>query len=173
MEKDVKKAFELAKQEVQEKSIENFKNIIKRLLENLKEKQDKKNELEDDIKLIREDIEDFKKGRLDKIKERHDKDDKANQVSPINITIINDNSRIIYPTQPWKWNYDIVWCNQPNYWNGTITTGGYNNLTYTTTTANSLVNYCGSSNTMTLSGTTAMNFTAGTYELTDGTIKNI
>lgn len=172
MEKDAKKAFELAQQEVQEKSIENLKNIIKRLLEKLKDKQDKKNELEDEIKLIREDIEDFKKGRLDKIKERHDKDNRANKVSPINITIINDNSRITYPTQPWRWNYDVVW-QYPSSGGYTITSTGNNLLAYGGSGTFTNAVYCSAGCSTTLSGNTAMNFTAGTYELTDGTIKNI
>ena len=167
MEKDAKKAFELAQQEVQEKSIENLKNIIKRLLEKLKDKQDKKNDLEEEIKLIKDDIEDFKKGRLDKIKERHDKDDRANDVSPIHITIINDNYRTIYPAQPWRWNYDVVWNYYPNY--GTYTN---TSLCGSGSGLSTLAYYSGSNNLNTqatnavycaVSGSTAMNFTSGTY----------
>jgi len=175
MEKDAKKAFELAQQEVQEKSIENLKNIIKRLLEKLKDKQDKKNDLEEEIKLIKDDIEDFKKGRLDKIKERHDKDDRANDVSPIHITIINDNSRTIYPTQPWRWNYDVIWNYNPNYGGYTTTPLSSNNLTYLSASGTGLNYQAQATNAVycAVSGSTAMNFTSGTYELGDGTIKKI
>ena len=103
----IKKATELAENELQENEIQHFKKIIKDLLQKKKDKEKEKTELDEEIKIIKQDIDDFKAGRLDKIKERHDKNPVADRVAPIQITIINDNSRTIYPLQPWRWNYIV------------------------------------------------------------------
>ena len=103
----IKKATELAENELQENEIQHFKKIIKDLLQKKKDKEKEKTELDEEIKIIKQDIDDFKAGRLDKIKERHDKNPIADRVAPIQITIINDNSRTIYPLQPWRWNYIV------------------------------------------------------------------
>lgn len=92
----MKKAFDLAQNEVEEKEIAHLKGIIKNLLEEKKRLETNRDEIEEKIKVIKQDIDDFKSGRLDKVKERHDTNPYANVVAPIHITIINDNSRKIY-----------------------------------------------------------------------------
>lgn len=178
---NTQKAFEAAEQELQEKEIENLKNIIKKLLQKEKDLQEEKRETEEKIKTVRADIEDFKKGRLDKIKERHDTDSKANSVAPIQITIINDNSRTIYPTQPWRWNYEVVW-NYVPYVGYTTTSAGTNNLAiYQAQAGLGQSNMLNTAYTMTstsgtsgscISGITAQNFSGGTYEV-NGHIINL
>jgi hypothetical protein len=153
MKDEIKKATQLAENELQEKKIEHLKNIIKSLLQKRKEKEKVKNELEEEIKLIKQDIDDFKSGRLDKVKERHEVNEKADKIFPINITIINDNSRKIYPLHPWRWNYEVVWNYQPTY------TSNY--------TSNSLVDFSGSSSII-LCGTSTATYTSGTYTLSGG-----
>lgn len=148
MEKNVKKAFELAQQEVQEKEIANLKNIIKDLLQKKVDKEKEKNDIEKDIKLIKQTIDDFKAGRLDKIKELIEKDDRAKDLVNINITIINNNN---YPLKPWLWTYQI----HPLVTYGTISNPSNNlsNLSYT--------------------GTTCVSFSGGTYSLAGGQIINL
>ena len=79
MKDQIKKAFDLAENEVEEKQIEYLKNIIKSLLQKKKDKEKERDELDEDIKLIKQDIDDFKAGRLDKVKERHEVNERADR----------------------------------------------------------------------------------------------
>jgi len=163
--KNVTKAFEAAEQELQEKDVQHLKGIIKNLLQSKKDKEKERDEIDAEIKVIKQDIDDFKAGRLDKIKERHDINPEADKSSPINIVIINDNSRRVYPTQPWRWNYEVQWV--PAWGTSTITTtsgtnggGGSGGLMYYAGTGST-----NAINTVYCSGTTAATFTSGTYQL--------
>lgn len=147
MKDQIKKAFDLAENEVEEKQIEYLKNIIKSLLQKKKDKEKKRDELDEDIKLIKQDIDDFNAGRLDKIKERHEVNERADKVAPIQITIINDNSRVNYPTQPWRWNYEL-------YWQHPIYVGAGQTMTLTSASAS-----------MVLCGNTSATYTSGTYSV--------
>lgn len=165
MEKNVKKAFELAQEEVQEKEIVNLKNIIKDLLQKKVNKEKEKNEIEKDIKIIKQTIDDFKAGRLDKIKELIEKDDRAKDLVNINITIINNNS---YPLKPWLWLYSV----QPMYTINRYTSisegiGECTNAFYTSSLS---AGHCGGG---TVSGQTCANFASGTYNLTGGQVINL
>jgi hypothetical protein len=104
MKQEIKKAFESAEQEIQEKEIANLKGIIKSLLEKKVEKEKDKREIEKEISVIKTTIDDFKAGRLDKIKELQEKDSTAERLLPFKIIIINQ--PVI--TQPWGWNYQVV-----------------------------------------------------------------
>ena len=104
MEKNIKKAFELAEQEVQEKEIANLKGIIKDLLKKKSEAEEEKREIEKEISVIKQTIDDFKAGRLDKIKELMEKDTVAKDLLPFKVIIINQT--II--NQPWKWVYQVL-----------------------------------------------------------------
>jgi seryl-tRNA synthetase len=108
MKDEIKKATELAENELQDKRIQNFKKIIKSLLETKVAKEKERSELDEEIKLIKQEIDDFKAGRLDKIKERHDIVKKADEVCPIKVVIIKDEFHVNYPFQPWRWNYQIT-----------------------------------------------------------------
>lgn len=158
MKDQLKKAFDLANNEVEEKQIENLKNIIKTILQKKKDKEQEIEELQEDVKILKQDIDDFKAGRLDKVKERHEVDPKANSVAPIQITIINDNKQTQYPNKPWYWRYDVVW----GYQYPTLTTtGSYQTLT--TAGTNAVYYYSGS-------GTTTAVNTVGTYNVNGGII---
>lgn len=152
----IKKAMDLAENEVQDKEIQNLKNIIKNLLQKKKIYEKEKEDADEKIKLIKQDIDDFKAGRLDKIKERHDLTPKASEISPINVIIINDNKREVYPRQPWLWNYEVVWGHYP-----TILTGSA--MTYGTS----------GGNIATLCGTTSANFTGGTYAVSANGVTSV
>lgn len=157
MKDNIKKAFESAEQEIQEKEIAHYKGIIKDLLQRKKDKEKQKEELDNDIKLIKQDLEDLKAGRLDKIKERHDITPEATKISPINVTIINNQT---FPTQPWRWVYAV------NTTPAIYHTDGIYSLGSVTTTASS-------TNTLYLSGSTAGTFAGGTYDLGDYGIVNL
>jgi hypothetical protein len=149
----LKKAFESAEQEIQDKEIASFKEIVLRLLEKKKELDEEKSELEKEIKVVRQTIDDFKEGRLDKVKEMLEKNEEAKKILPLQIVIIQNDNWILNPLKPWNWNYQLTW--QPRY-DGLVT---YSN------DGMSNVFPCMSAN---LIGTTASNFTSGTYNLSNG-----
>ena len=163
MEKNVKKAFELAQEEVQEKEIANLKNIIKDLLQKKVNKEKEKNEIEKDIKIIKQTIDDFKAGRLDKIKELIEKDERAKDLVNINITIINNNN---YPLKPWLWVYQV----KPVYYPINTCQNSTSTNIYLT---NARTNCLGGGGGGSVSGQTCANFTGGTYNLTGGQIINL
>jgi len=155
MNDNAKKAFQAAEQELEDKEITKLKAVITNLLTRKKTKEAERDEIDEDIKVIKQDIEDFKAGRLDKIKERHDTNPRADRSSPITITIINDNSRITNAQQPWKWNYGVEWI-----------APYHSTITYTD--GSTLIG--GSSTAVCLSGTTASTFTSGTYTVNGNSI---
>jgi len=144
----IKKAFESAEQEVQEKEIGHIKSIIKNLLQKKLDKEKKRDELEDEIRLIKKTIEDFKEGRLDKVKELIDTDPKAKEVVPIIIKIIKDTDYERNPFKPRYWNYEMEW-----------SVNNCNDLVY----RGSLTSNCGTVNLV--SGGQTATFTSGTYEV--------
>lgn len=158
----IDKATRAAEQELEDKEVEHLKNTIKNLLQRKKAKEKERDEIEREISLIKQDIEDFKKGRLDKIQERHEKDPSAAKASPIHITIINDNSRTVYPTQPWRWNYQVTWTSGlgQHIMNGTGNSVINQALMSSSigSTQNALYSY-------NCSGMISSTFTAGTYNV--------
>lgn len=145
MDEIIKKGIALAEKEAQEKQIQQIKNIVQNYLEKIDEKIRSKNKLDEEIRLLKKDLDDLKKGRIDLIKERQEKDSKAKEISPIIIKIVE---RIEYsPFQPWKQPYDITWRNEPTLYN--------------------------SSDSVILSGQSFSTFTGGAYNLTSGNVINL
>ena len=83
--KDVKKGYELAEKELKEKQIEEVKNIVKATLEKIEALKDRKKDIEQEIKILKLDLENFKDGRLDLVEERQKKDKKASEVSVVKV----------------------------------------------------------------------------------------
>ena len=86
----VKKAVQEAENELQEKSVQKVKDIVKATLKKIKDLDDEiekaKEEvkkLEEDRKILRLDIDDLKEGRLDRIEERQKTEPKAKKISVI------------------------------------------------------------------------------------------
>lgn len=161
MKDQIKKAVESAEQEIQEREISHLKNIIKDLLEKKSEKEKEKRAIEAEISVIKQTIDDFKAGRLDKVKELQEKDPLAYHLLPFKIVIVNQ--PVI--SQPWYWTYSI----QP-----TATTS----CTTTTTSTASLTNYGNTTVTQYscsagATGNSIATFTSGTYALGDGRIINL
>lgn len=147
-----KKAFQSAEQEIEEKSIAQLKETIKQILQKKKNLEDERDELDEEIKLLKQDIDDFKAGRLDKVKERHECDPKAQDVFPLTINIIKQ--EIV--TKPWTWTYQV----QPVYHNailGSISTTLGNNIAY-------------ANDTIYLTGNAAQTFTSGMYSINNGIV---
>lgn len=117
MKEEIKKAVESAEQEIQEKEVAHLKSIIKNLLEKKLDKEKDKREIEKEISVIKQTIDDFKAGRLDKIKELQEKDPVAKEILQFKIRIINQ--PII--TQPWNWHYQVLPQQNPLYASGIAT----------------------------------------------------
>ena len=145
MKDQIKMAIESAEQEIQEKEIANLKSIIKSLLEKKVEKEKDKREIEKEISIIKQTIDDFKAGRLDKVKELQEKDSVAKDVLQFKIIIVNQ--PVI--TQPWGWHYQVI-PSFPTYTSASLIGNG---TTYITAQANGLT------------GNTYATFTSGTYNI--------
>lgn len=159
----VKEAVKLAEQELRDEEKTRIKDVVKMILEKLRKKEIEKHEIDEEIKILRKDLEDMKEGRIDRIKERQDIDAKARDVSVI---IIKE--KMIEKQVP-LWYYPWVIEIKPQYvpympmftvcGNATATSSnvftGNSSLTFTSTNSNAHL------------------YTSGTYQLSDGTIKYI
>lgn len=86
----VKKAYQVAEQELESKQIEKIKNVVKDTLIKIKDIDEAIDELKNNIKqreeekkILKLDIDDLKEGRLDRIEERQKTDDKCKKISVI------------------------------------------------------------------------------------------
>lgn len=84
-----KEMVELAENELTEEENRKKKDLIKRVIKQtltkIEEKTKKRNELNNEIKVLKQDIDNIKKGRLDLIAERQEIDLKAKDVSVIEV----------------------------------------------------------------------------------------
>jgi len=77
------KAFKEAEQELQKDRITEIKNIMKSILQNIQDEKEKKAKAEENLRLLKLDMEDLRAGKIEKIKERHEKSKTAREISPI------------------------------------------------------------------------------------------
>ena len=103
---DLKQAFQSAKKELDEevkrKVIDEMKGYIKSTLQAIEDKKSEIAESQQELKALKADLEDLEQGRLDKIKERQDKDPVSRRVSVIIIAKVINNYPSIQPYfQPW------------------------------------------------------------------------
>ena len=116
---DSKQAYQSAKKELDEetkrKLIDEMKGYIKQTLQSIEDKKTDIAEKQQELKALKADLDDLEQGRLDKIKERQEKDPIARRVSVIKIiTIINN-----YPSiEPYFQPYIPSWTTTP-YTTGT------------------------------------------------------
>jgi alpha-amylase/alpha-mannosidase (GH57 family) len=156
----VKEATKLAEQELKDEEKMRIKDVVKATLEKLRKKETEKRDIDEEIKILRKDIEDMKEGRIDRIKERQDIDAKAKDVSVIIIKekIVEKQVPLWY--YPWiiEIKREYVSC-IPMYSSGAFTTSDVFNstlaLTFTSNNSNMHM------------------YTSGTYQLSDGTIRYI
>jgi len=166
-EKIIKEAYDFAQKEINEerekKIREEVKKIVKGTLEKIEILNEKKKELEKEIKILKQDLDNLKEGRLDLILERQTVDEGAKEVSVINIIEIVNVPPI--PISPWKRPYDvwcdmeklINWCDDPNQFKRTI---GYNTV-------------CDQPLNVAVTGQMVSGMVQGTYKLANGAVKFI
>lgn len=81
--KENKKAYQEAVKALKEDRINEIKVLVKEALEALQKAEKQRQESVEKIQFIKRDIDDLRNGRVDKIKERHEKIKKAETWSPI------------------------------------------------------------------------------------------
>lgn len=114
-EKDVKQAFDSAEKEIKEqkekekaKQVAEVKEIVKRTLLEVEKLKEQEGDIKDKLKILKLDIDDLKQGKLERIKERQDKDPLAKQIS----VIIIKEKEIIKEREvpsPWYQPYYVEW----------------------------------------------------------------
>jgi len=114
-------AYKQAMEEIHEEEIKEIKEIAKIILQKQQDYTEQKHDAEDALRLLKLDLEDLRKGKIEKIRERHVKSKKAYEYSPIDL------SKVSPPANGDTWvmsHWDM------NSWND-ATSG-----TYTVTTSN-------------------------------------
>ena len=146
--KVVKEGFEVAQKELRDKQVAEVKLIVTKTLEKIdtleqerRELREKEKQLEEEIKLLRADIDDLKEGRIDRIIERQEKDTKAKGVSVVVLIKEKETIREV-PNSPypntWYEPYYVhwttgtpyipqTWCTSSDAGSTTISMGGSDN----------------------------------------------
>lgn len=169
----VKEAVKLAEDELKNEEKMRIKSVVKATFELLRQKEEKKHTLDDEIRILRRDLTDLNDGRLDRIKERQDLDPKARDISVIIIKERIIERQVPTPMWYWPWTIEIkpqyVYPVYPTYTvygsDATIDTSGYLTSTNTTTaSANNTVQF-------TTNNSAVHMHASGTYSLADGSVR--
>jgi hypothetical protein len=171
--KVVSDAIEESEKKQQEKEIAKIKEIVSSYLNKISEKEDERKKIDKEIRILKDDLDDLKMGRLDKIEERQAKDPDHNSHTLI---IIKRVEREYIPYQPWfsPWLIEM----KPMYYGySTPTQTGYC-LGDCTSASSTNSFYCDNSvSSIDCSfkaiGTDFQNFSQGTYTLDNGKIINL
>jgi predicted nuclease with TOPRIM domain len=109
-----KEAYKQAEKELLEKRVNEVKGLILETLEKIERKKKEKARIEEELRVLKLDIEDMKNGKFDKIEERIEKSKVARGVSIVVVPGWSNN------IAPWN-NPDITW---PGLVSGTYTVNG-------------------------------------------------
>jgi len=77
------KAFREAEEELENEKIQELKTLMKLILQKIQEEKEKKSAAEEAMRILKLDMEDLRKGKIEKIRERHGKSQKVREISPI------------------------------------------------------------------------------------------
>ena len=149
--KAVSDALKESEKEKQESEIKKIKDIVKSYLEKITEKEKAKTEIAKEIQVLKDDLNDLKAGRLDKIEEKQGKD-KAHD--GFTLVIIKRIEKEYVPMYPWK----SPWVIERKVPFVDISNTG--------------INWGTNSTIFTSTGVSFQNFTSGTYDI-NGTIINL
>jgi len=167
--KNTKELAERAEKELgeerEDKQVQLIKKAIKQTLEEIRKKEKERNKLNKEIKILKQDIDNIRAGRLDLIEERQTKDDETKKTSIIEITKEKEVHHHHYHDR-WYEPYKITF-KYPDYWIGSGTGGIVGNSDCLTVTTDNWSNRT-SMGFYTVTNSIAKNATAGTYRLTDG-----
>ena len=147
MEKEIIRAYDFAEKEIKKEKEEQLKNKIKDIVQETLEKieriEKEEKELAEEKKILKQDIDNLKSGRLDLIEERQNKNSKARDASIFKVKT----KKIEYP---------------PN-----------NSIYSITATSTPLVLNADSSYGFNTTGYISATYTCGTYNLNGGNIKSL
>jgi len=136
-------------EEQEEKQVQFIKKAIQQTLEEIRKKEKDRNKLNKEIKILKQDIDNIRAGRLDLIEERQSKDEEAKRTSIIEIIKEKEVHHHHYHDR-WYEPYRITF-KYPDYWIGqestadltvtdadsyTLTTGSWTNTDITTGSGN-------------------------------------
>ena len=150
----IKKGFDAAEKEHQENEVKKIKEIVQKHLEKLSFHHEQAKEHQEKERLLKKDLDDLKAGRLDKIEERQEKDEKAREVR---IIIVKRVEKEYIPIYPWRSPWWIEWAT-PVYSNLLVDNSG---LSFTTTSTG---------NSFQITGITCSNFAPGSYIVNGRTV---
>lgn len=118
---DYKKAVQQAKKELEKEAIEEVKKYIKETLQGIEDVKASINQKQRELKALKADLDDLENGKLDKIKERQEKDKTAKKISKVDVDQLIKDSPILKP-----------FMSGSTYWSGTNNVVD-NTLKYTST----------------------------------------
>jgi len=154
-------------EEKEQKEIALVKRAIKQTLEEIRKKEKERNKLNKEIKILKQDIDNIRAGRLDLIEERQSKDDEAKRTSIIEIIKEKEVHHHHYHDR-WYEPYRITF-KYPDYWiSNNITTEITDVDCSVTTSGSTWTMATGNISTYSVTNSVAKNAVAGTYKLTDG-----
>jgi len=106
-------AFKEAQKEVNEKELKQLKGYFKQVLTAIEVKKKQKERVEEELRILKLDLEDLKAGKFDKIKERQKKSEVARQASPLNLPCVTHAIGLVTDTDPnwYKGTYRVTICN--------------------------------------------------------------
>lgn len=91
--------------DIKQKQVAAIKDIIRLTFEQLQELEKSRNVLQDQIKLLKLDLIDYKEGRLDRIRERQNLAEESKRTSVAQVSRSQSEQR---EGNPWYINYDIT-----------------------------------------------------------------
>ena len=150
-----KKAVELADKEAQERYVDKIKKVVQSYLEKIDDANDRRRSIDEELRILKSDLDDIKSGRLDKIRERQEKEPKAREISPIIIRVVE---RELLPLAPWRSPWIVEW-----RYEEFPSVNNFHSVTTATSGSSSSVTY-------TATGQTWSNFSPGSYVVGDKTI---
>ena len=153
--KIVKEAFGEALKDSEKEKKEQIKKII---LETLRKKvnlEEEVKKLQEKIKILAKDLEDFKQGRLDLIEERQKVDETARKTSVIQVERIIEEHH--YYPRPWYEPFRLT------YWH--IENIGSNAVTMDVSSAGTSLSISDADNSFSAAGTDFHNFYSGSYDI--------
>lgn len=147
MTNEIIKAYDFAEKEIKKEKEEvlkqQIKSIVKETLEKIEKIEREEKELAEEKKILKQDIDNLKSGRLDLIEERQDKNPKAKDISIFKVKT----KKIEYPPKDSLYSITAISSAMPLIMNAD------NNVYYT--------------------GYITATYTCGTYNLNTGTIKSL
>lgn len=114
MTKQIEQAYKDVEQELQSKQLEELKGYFRATLSKIEEKKKEKERIEEELRVLKLDLEDMKNGKFDSIQERQRKSPLAGLVSQVTV-----------PTFPQPW-FSPTISGGANWFSGTysVTTNG-------------------------------------------------